>query len=384
MSAWSDRIRWGVIEEARGRQRRWRRLGLAAALVAIAVSVVALAVTGGGGQARFAIPQPGRATGSLRALAVSDYAFWVTPGLDAGNATLDIRVTGLGAQWGMTGCCNGSPGQGSIVGISGPDSVPAPVTFNELPDDVLLVSARVAAVRVGGFGTVGALSVSGLQPGEKVVAFRVPQYVANTRPIRVRLAVPNPHNRAVFLRPPAPERLAPLTALDENGYPLPAVSAAATATEPSTVHGGACAISSALPGLVHEALRAVTMIKPIPASASGIFLSCVNEIVAYQGANPDAVNAQVALLVNAHHPGQLPAPLWGATPVPGHPGIVELKPPHQFGFNIDTGAPMFARRVSNAWLVIAGRPAIPPAPSAAQRIQILDSIHITKLDFNHG
>ena len=384
MAAWNDRIRWGVIADARGRQRRWRWTGLAAVLVAIAAGVVVLAVSLGGGQARFAVPQHGRATGSLRALAVSDYAFWATPDLGAGNATLDIRVTGPGAQWGMTECCNGRPGQGSIVGINGFDSVPAPVTYNELPDDVLLVSSRVAAVRVAGFGTVGAVSVTGLQPGEKVVAFSVPQYAAKTRPIRVHFALPNHHKRTVLVRPPPPERLAPLTALDKNGYPLPAVSAAATATEPSTIHGGACAINSTLSGLTRQAPRAVLSVTPIPASARGIFLSCLNETVAYRDANPVAVNAQVALLVNAHHPGRPPASLWGATPVPGHPGIVELKPPPQFGFNIDTGAPMLARRLSNAWLVIAGRPAIPPAPTVAQRIQILDSIRITRLDLRRA
>lgn len=160
--------------------------------------------------------------------------------------------------------------------------------------------------------------------------------------------------------------------------------AAATSTEPTTVHGGACAINSSLSGLTHQPPRAVTTITPIPASARGIFLSCLNEDVSYQGSYPDGENAQLALLVNAHHPGQRPAALWGATAVPGHPGIVELKPPRQFGFNIDTGAPMFARRVSNAWLVVAGRPAIAPAPTPAQRIRSLASVTVTRLDLRHS
>jgi hypothetical protein len=386
MSAWSDRIRWGVIEDARGRERRWRwRAGFAVVLAAVVAGVVALALSGGGGRARFAVAEPGTATGSLRALAVSAYSFWVTPDLGAGDAKLDIRVNGPDAQWSMTGCCDGSLGRSSIIGISGSDFVPAPVPFDEIPDDVLLVSANVAAVRVGHLGTVGAVSVSGLQPGEKALAFRVPQYAAKGAPVRLGVgqAKSGGHHAVLRLRRPPPPRFAALTALDRNGYALPAVSAAAPVTEPSTVQGGACAVKSMLAGLTHQPPRVVVSLHPVPASARGIFLSCLNEIVTYQGSYPDPVNAQVALLVNAHHPGQRPAALWGATAVPGHPGIVELKPPPAFGFDIDTGAPMFARRVAHAWLVVAGRPAVPPAPTDAQRIQILEHFSVTRLRLNH-
>jgi len=219
MSAWSDRIRLGVIEEARGRQRRWRGLGLglAVALVAIVAVAVVRGFSGGGGPVRFVVPKPGRVTGSLHALPVSDYSFWATPNLSAGNATVAVKVTGPGAQWGMTSCCNGPDGQTAIIGLSGPASVPAPVPFDELPTDVLLVSARVGAVRVNGFGTVGAVGVTGLQPGEKVVAFSVPQYAAKSRQQRGRSGGapergrPQPHQSfsrsAVCGPPPATETL---------------------------------------------------------------------------------------------------------------------------------------------------------------------------------
>ena len=326
MSESSARIRWGVIEDARTRQHRWRRRGLVAAVVAIALGVPSLALFSGG-ETRFAVPPPGKATGSLRALAVSDYHFWVTPDLAAGNATLDIRVTGPGAQWGMTGCCDGRLGQGPIIGIAGGDSVPAPVSFEQVPDDVLLVSPNVAAVRVGDLGTAGAVRARGLQPGEKVVAFRVPQHAAKPHRIRVRLPGPAHHGRAILVAIPPRERTVPLTALDRSGVPLPAVTAAPTASEGSTIHGGACAINAALPGLTHQAPRAVTTIEPVAPSARGVFLSCLNEILFYRGAGPRAANLQVAILVNAHRPDERAAPLWGSIPVPGHPGIVELKPP---------------------------------------------------------
>jgi hypothetical protein len=393
MSAWSNRIRWGVIDDARARQHRFRRRGSLAALVVLAVAAVAVVVFSGGGtpggEARPAVPDAGQVTGSLRALPVSDYAFWVTPTLSAGSTALDIKVNGPMAQWGMGGCCTGVAGRSAIIGIDvvsagGRVSVQAPVSFNEQDADILLVSSNIAAVRVGRFGSVGAVRAVGLQPGEKVVAFSVPRSHRVREPFSGPSGEPPGQSASASVQlaptvqvlgsPWKSIQLAPLTALAANGAAVPILSGKATTIEQTTTHEGACAVSSNLAGVRHAAARSVSSITPMPATSRSIFLSCLNETAAYQGSN-----LQIAILISAHHPSGHAPPLWGSTPLPGHPGLLELKPPSAFGFNTDTGAPIIARRAANAWLIVAGRPGIAPAPTLAQRIKILDSYRITRL-----
>jgi hypothetical protein len=75
----------------------------------------------------------------------------------------------------------------------------------------------------------------------------------------------------------------------------------------------------------------------------------------------------VALLLDAHHPGTLPAPLPGATPVTGHPGVVN----EQSGiFGDVTG-----RRVGDAWLVAESSSHLSLRTSALpQRLAVLDAL----------
>jgi len=115
-------------------------------------------------------------------------------------------------------------------------------------------------------------------------------------------------------------------------------------------------------------------------------------------------------LLNAQSPGSTPAPLWGAIPVPGHPGIVEI-PPVQRAVHlpplspaeatrilaIDTKTagraraeqilreserrtfwevfvpPTVARRVGPAWVLVRY------GDSLGQRIAFLEALHLTKL-----
>jgi hypothetical protein len=118
----------------------------------------------------------------------------------------------------------------------------------------------------------------------------------------------------------------------------------------------------------------VVAVKPIPASLPGVFLSCLDDAFILNG-----TMLQVAILLNAYHPGQPPAPPWGSSPLPGHRGVTEIKPPSRFTFNVDTGAPWLARRIGNAWIIVAGRPGLPPAPTTAQRLKVLDSIRIARI-----
>jgi hypothetical protein len=371
MATWTDRIRLGVIDDARRRHWRERRRIVIALGLAVVAGTSAYGLAAGGAQARHAVPSPGQVTGSLRPLAPSEYAYWVTPGLRAGTVSLSLLVmftppklrniaqglgwfgTGWGAEY------DNYPGPNPIV-AGGRVGIPQ-WPGNTDPYQLEFVAAKVAAVRVGNLGAVGAQAAPRLPPGVNVAAFRTPQ--------QLRLA---PQRQR-----PMPIIEEPLTAVSANGEAIPARATPST-PERSTTRGGACAVSSTLDGLTLQSSTSVTAITPIPASQPGVFRSCLDDALVLNG-----TRLQVAILLNAHHPGQPPAALWGATAVPGHSGIVELKPPVVFGFDVDTGAPIFARRTGNAWLVVKGRPGLPPAPSAAQRIEVLDSLRITRLKLRH-
>jgi hypothetical protein len=132
---------------------------------------------------------------------------------------------------------------------------------------------------------------------------------------------------------------------------------------------------------------------------------------------------ETAILLNAKSPGRAPAPLWGAIPVPGHPGIVQIPPvQREIHFRIpkpssaqlarelarDTKIagraraealirqveraaskqgetywdvivpPTVARRVGPAWVLVRD------GNSLTQRIAFLDALHVTKIRLPHG
>ncbi len=76
-------------------------------------------------------------------------------------------------------------------------------------------------------------------------------------------------------------------------------------------------------------------------------------------------------------PGQVLGPIPGARPVPGEPVMVNLAtgkfPSSLFSRNFG----VTAKRVGNAWLVVQG------GSGLAQRVQVLNSLRISKLDLHH-
>jgi hypothetical protein len=373
MAVWNDRIRWGVIEDARerhGRERRWILAALAGTALATGVGL-ALVTGGGGGAVRYTVPAPGRATGSLRELSPADYQYWATPTLLPGAVSLDILVEDAqGSSRSCVGGCANYVGTGEPVGqIDGYEgigpTVAAPLPKHSDPDYVLFVPHGAAAVRVGNLGTAGAQTTTGLPTGDKVVAFKVPQ-TAGASGARS-----------------APPQI--LTVLDARGHAIATVTPQVPTgrTRASlraerrlvTTHGGRCAVTPSLAGLTEEASRASTLITGVAPTAPGLFISCLEDKYAYHGAM-----FNVAILLNAHHPGAAPAALWNSTPVPGHPGVVEISPPSDFPASEDVSAPLYARRTRNAWLVVQARPGFSRDPTPSWRIRVLDSVRITRLD----
>jgi hypothetical protein len=351
----------GVINDARARQRRQRRTAaLLAVVLAACVGLIAYATRAGGDAVK--LPPPGATTGALRPLPSSNYQYWVTPTLVGGQATVDVSVQYGGGGSSCVGGCADYVGRGAPIGIiASAPSLSSPVGLNVSANVILFVAPDVAAVRVGSLGTAAAKPGSGLPAGDKIVAYVLP-----------RAAHPAPYP---WRRP------AQLTALNSNGRPLttPPILGSASPRRITnwTTTAGACAVSASMPGLVDIQRYVAQSIPPVPASDPAPFFSCLEDKYAL---GPARFN--VAILLNAHHPGQPPAALWNTTRVPGHPGIVEIAPPPQYPPNQDTSAPLYARRVGNAWLVVQARPGFAPNPSPVERTEVLNSLHISRIDLS--
>ncbi len=133
----------------------------------------------------------------------------------------------------------------------------------------------------------------------------------------------------------------------------------ASATHPLP---GACEVAAdGLPGLQPQWGHVLVAIRPVTNAEGELFLSCVDTEYFLRGWPLDT-----AVLLDARRPGQTLGPIPGAIPVAGHPGFVNLV--------LGSGpGSMTARRIGNAWLVVAG------GASLAQRLEVLGALRIVKL-----
>jgi len=344
----------GVIDDARRRQQR-RRRGAVVVLLGLVASAAAIeyGARANGDPGRATVPAPGVATGALRAITLSRVEFRLTPTLGPGISALDVsteRGPGPG-DW--------SIGPINYVGAARPISVVAGIPPysavlppRDDPDVILLVAPNVAAVRVGKLGSIGAISVPGLPSGDRIVAYAVPQSATTTT------------------RPRAPIAL---TAINRRGRPLPTLIHQNLRIQSWSSRGGACAITSTIPALTRRWTTALRRVLALPATTPGLFVSCLEADYAYHG-----TNLTVAVLLDAHHPGRVLAPLWNTQPLANQPGILTTNAlPHSTRQG-NSATPIYARRIGDAWLALQTQPG--PAPTTATRIKLLKAIHITKLD----
>lgn len=244
----------------------------------------------------------------------------------------------------------------------------------------LLTAGNVAAVRVGGL-TIKTRATTDIPAGDRVAVFFVP---ASWPPI----IVPPPGTKLpYYLNVPAGsigpggrmrvrrERAITPVALDAQGHviapapppprPLPASVRSWHAKPqpggapgtPTSQQAGACTIGSGA-GSGATALwgSVVTAVDAVPDTSGELLLSCANVEFRYDG-----WPTNVALLVNARHPGSPPGPIPGTTPVGGHPGYF-------------AGDDIAARRIGNAWLLaIGGR-------SGASSLALLATLSIGNLE----
>jgi hypothetical protein len=414
----------GVIEEARRRQRRRRAAAVAfGAVAAIVAGGLWLSVGDGSDGAGTA----GAGTAGVRArplklalvrgeALVGDQPalMGVAPSLQAGNVGVCVRVVNGES-------CDGPPPTVAdpVFGGEGGETVEEKVgAAGEI--DALFVGPGVAAVRVAHVGTFAAQHAAGLPAQAKeVVFYRAPGS---------RGSVLEPGISPDVLRGFEHGRRGPAlteTLLDAAGHTIP-VRRGATFTLPNSYWRGSeappargrCAMRSSLAGASMQWGQVADAIAAERGITVPAWLTCLHE---WYSAGASAL--ETAILLNASAPGRTPAPLWGAVPVPGHAGIVEIPPmQREIHFRIPTPSravlarelardtersgrahaltlirqveraaskrgevfwdvfvpPTVARRVGPAWLLVRY------GDSLAQRIAFLDSLHVTRMELRRG
>jgi hypothetical protein len=127
--------------------------------------------------------------------------------------------------------------------------------------------------------------------------------------------------------------------------------------KPEKLPSGPCQLTaSGLPGLAPQWGHVATAIQPYGQRIIGrAFFSCTDTEYYMRGWPLDT-----AILLDAQHPGRIPAPIPLMTPVRGMPGL----------FNASAGwhGQLTARRDGASWLVVAG------GSGLAQRIEVLSHL----------
>jgi len=158
------------------------------------------------------------------------------------------------------------------------------------------------------------------------------------------------------LRPPPEPRL---VALAGNGRPAPTAPVIAH-RDPGATGSGPCALSArGMPALARQWSHVASSITSAPAGLVGrAFVSCI-DVEYHLGGWP----LDVAVLLDAAHPGSPPAAIPGLDPVPGHTGF--------FNGPGDFKGEMTATRRGETWLVVAG------GSGLAQRLLVLSRLSAT-------
>lgn len=314
----------GVIEEARRRQRR-RRRGLAGILAGVAAGVAFIAAVGGAGHggASSAAPRP---AGSARITFVEGRPYVDgRPFLVAVTPALQPGVVGLCVEDKGGGSCNGAyPGAGLPLYAGGTQVELRVGPGGEV--DYELAGPHVAAVRVAGLGTFAVHRSAALPAGDGLAVFYRPPGTAGT------LVTPDDAAASLGVVGHTPVAAIRVLPLDRTGRVIPTRQGAAGAYAPPPVRywtggagtpaGGRCRLRTTLAGAAVQWGEVSTRISGEAEAPATALYSCVDAWYV----TPDRAAYEVGVLLDGRRPGSIPPPLWGAVPLPGHPGVVRVPP----------------------------------------------------------
>jgi hypothetical protein len=92
------------------------------------------------------------------------------------------------------------------------------------------------------------------------------------------------------------------------------------------------------------AVAAVSVLRPTVGIIGRPFLTCAATRYTYRYSPGDESTLEAFMVLDARHPGSVPAPLPGMAPVTGHPGVLQSRL---------ASTAVIARRVPGAWLLVA-------------------------------
>jgi len=319
----------GVIEEARRRQRR-RRQRTAALIVLVGVGALAAIVLGGGGSGTAPRPK-------------GEHIFTVaTPARRAPiprGASLTPNLTGGAYGWCLT--------------VDGGGSCPiVPTDSGELDWGLVGTEPRKDTEVITLM--LGPQAVAVLVDGKRVPAVTIDSLPYHLRVATITVSRPSAPAGDRGNGPPPPEALTPqsLLAVDAQGHILrsthPAAGGPSVRTiwwkRPTALPKGPCQIyAHGVPGLLPEWGHVAASIAPYPKQIVGrAFYSCIDTEYYLHNWPLDA-----AILLDAQHPGIVPAAIPGLERLRGAPDIYNG---HGDGFH----GPETAIRKGDAWLIVAG------------------------------
>jgi hypothetical protein len=355
-------------------------------------------------------PLEGRVPGAITPISLAGYSYTIAvfPQVGAGTAGWESLIVYTKPDTAGIVQGGGTLGYPTATGPlfgggSGPDSCPVCYARGNAVTYVL-TGPQVFAVRIGS-QTIRTVTSPGLPIGDRAAVVFIPAkgrvfLIPGDRPVPVGKHPPGMKNvvivpvvplaRSGQVVPghftPSPDGPPPVTWMATDalsrwwplwGFTVPYQGPGYHA--PARPRPGVCELAQhGLPALHAQFGHTIAWISPVPGALGEVFLSCVDTEYWMDG-----WPLQAGVLLDGHRPGQVLGPIPGARAVPDHPDMVNL-PLGRFPLTYDTpisaDSPQFsltAKRVGNAWLVVQG------GSGLAQRVHVLNTLHINKLDLHH-
>jgi hypothetical protein len=212
-----------------------------------------------------------------------------------------------------------------------------------------ITSTPVVAVSVDGGAPIPTVAAVGAPYGFRSVLFEVPgvslsevaqPYTARGGPVEPRLRIglrPLNSSGATLRSTPALNGPAPQPVLETRQWTAPAPAAR-----------GVCQLTAGrFPGLTATSGNVVSVLRPVVGEIGQPFITCANAAYTYRPSSTDESSLEAFMVLDAKHPGRVPAPLPGMTPVPGHPGVEQSRVESS-----QARSEVVARRVRGAWLLV--------------------------------